>query len=170
MIEIAFWGQNQSSFQKASEIIYRICNINLSYVTVMNITKFVGKIVYDNNYNKALKIWEDRANIEIDNSKKKGTLYIQADGATVNTRIEDENGYYLGTTYHSKRMIELARYINNVKISNNEIIETLLHEINHAVLNIGQYLNLSHDEPLIEWIARCYYSILFNQKIFKDYD
>lgn len=92
MIEIAFWGQNQSSFQKASEIIYRICNINLSYVTVMNITKFVGKIVYDYNYNNALKIWEDRANIEIDNSKKKGTLYIQADGATVNTRIEDENG------------------------------------------------------------------------------
>lgn len=92
MIEIAFWGQNQSSFQKASEIIYRICNINLSYVTVMNITKFVGKIVYDYNYNNASKIWEDRANIEIDNSKKKGTLYIQADGATVNTRIEDENG------------------------------------------------------------------------------
>ena len=42
----------------------------------MNITKFVGKIVYDYNYNNASKIWEDRANIEIDNSKKKGTLYI----------------------------------------------------------------------------------------------
>lgn len=85
-------------------------------------------------------------------------------------KIEDEDGYYLGTTYHNKRIIELARYTNNVKISNNEIIETLLHEINHAILNTGQYLNLSHDEPLIEWLARCYYSILFNQKIFKDYD
>lgn len=92
MIEIAFWAQNQPSFKKASEIIYRIHNINLSYVSVMNITKFIGKIVYDHNYNNALKIWKDRANIEINNSKKKGILYIQADGAAVNTRIEDENG------------------------------------------------------------------------------
>ena len=85
-------------------------------------------------------------------------------------KIEDEDGYYLGTTYHNKRIIELARYTNNVKISNNEIIETLLHEINHAILATGQYFNSNDDEPLVEWIARCYYSILFNQKIFKDYD
>ena len=85
-------------------------------------------------------------------------------------KIEDEDGYYLGTTYHNKRIIELARYTNNVKISNNEIIETLLHEINHAILASGQYLDSNRDEPLVEWIARCYYSILFNQKIFKDYD
>ena len=85
-------------------------------------------------------------------------------------KIEDENGQYRGMSYHGKLIIELARYADNVKISNNEIIKTLLHEINHAILNTGQYLNLSHDEPLIEWIARCYYSILFNQKIFKDYD
>ena len=85
-------------------------------------------------------------------------------------KIEDEDGYYRGMTYHGKGIIELARCADNVRISDNEIIETLLHEINHAILNTGQYLNLSHDEPLIEWIARCYYSILFNQKIFKDYD
>lgn len=92
MIETAFWGQNQSSFQKASQIIYRVHNIKISYVTVMNITKFIGKIVYDYNYNKAIKIWNNRANIDVSSSIKKGTLYIQADGATVNTRIEDENG------------------------------------------------------------------------------
>ena len=85
-------------------------------------------------------------------------------------KIEDEDGYYRGMTYHGKGIIELARCADNVRISDNEIIETLLHEINHAILNTGQYLNLSHDEPLIEWIARCYYSILFNQKIFKNYD
>ena len=85
-------------------------------------------------------------------------------------KIEDEDGYYLGTTYHNKRIIELARYTNNVKISNNEIIETLLHEINHAILASGQYLDSNNDEPLVEWIAKCYYSILFKQKTFKDYD
>lgn len=92
MIEIAFWGQNQPSFQKASEIIYRVHNTKISYVTVMNITKFIGKIVYNYNYNKALEIWNNRTNIEMQSTSKKGTLYIQADGAAVNTRIEDENG------------------------------------------------------------------------------
>ena len=72
--------------------------------------------------------------------------------------------------YHGKRIIELARYADNIRISDSDIIKTLLHEINHAILTTGQYLNPSSDEPLVEWIARCYYSILFNQKIFKDYD
>ncbi len=92
MIEIAFWGQNQSSFQKASEIIYRVHNINISYITVKNITEFIGKIVYNYNFNNSVKIWNDRANIDINTAVKSGTLYIQADGAAVNTRIEDENG------------------------------------------------------------------------------
>ena len=92
MIEIAFWGQNQPSFQKASEIIYRVHGVKISYVTVMNITKYIGKLVYEHNYNKALEIWNNRANIDMTITKKKATLYIQADGAAVNTRIEDENG------------------------------------------------------------------------------
>lgn len=58
----------------------------------MNITKFIGKIVFDYNYNNALEVWNNRANIDINTNNKKGTLYIQADGAAVNTRIEDENG------------------------------------------------------------------------------
>ena len=92
MIEIAFWGQNQPSFQKASDIIYRVHGIKISYVTIMNITKYIGKLVYNHNYNKALEIWNNRANIDVTVTKKKNTLYIQADGAAVNTRIEDENG------------------------------------------------------------------------------
>lgn len=92
MIEIAFWGQNQPSFQKASEIIKRVHNIDLSYVTVMNVTKYIGKVVFDHNYKQALKIWNNRANLKMEENQKKGTLYIQVDGAAVNTRIEDENG------------------------------------------------------------------------------
>lgn len=92
MIEIAFWGQNQASFKKASEIIYRVHGFKISYITVKNITEFIGKLVYDYNYNSALEIWNNRANLEVNTSNKKGTLYIQADGAAVNTRVEDENG------------------------------------------------------------------------------
>ena len=63
MIEIAFWGQNQPSFKRAKEIIKRVYNIDISVSNVLKITKFIGKIVYDYNYDKALKIWNNRANI-----------------------------------------------------------------------------------------------------------
>ncbi len=92
MIEIAFWGQNQPSFKRASEIIKRIHNIEISPNNVLKITEFVGKVVYNYNYTKAEKIWINRAKINIDNNKSKGILYIEADGAAVNTRIEDKNG------------------------------------------------------------------------------
>lgn len=36
-----------------------------------------------------------------------------------------------------------------------ELEITLLHELFHAILDEGQYLNNSMDEPLIEWLARC---------------
>ncbi len=92
MVEIAYWGQNQSSFKKSKEIIKRIYNIDISVNNILKITKYIGKIVYDYNYQKALEIWNDRSNIETASSTKKGIIYIQADGAAVNTRIEDENG------------------------------------------------------------------------------
>ena len=85
-------------------------------------------------------------------------------------RLQDGDAIYTGSTYHDSLIIKIARYVNNTKISNEEMIRTLLHEINHAILNSGQYFDTNSDEPLVEWIARCYYSILFNQKIFKDYD
>lgn len=92
MIEIAFWGQNQPSFQKASKIIERVLNIKISATNVLKITEYVGKLVYEYNYNKALEIWNNRANIDTTTTERKNTLYIQADGAAINTRIEDENG------------------------------------------------------------------------------
>lgn len=92
MLEIAFWGQNQPSFKKASKIIKRIYNIDISPDMTLKVTKYVGKVVFDYNYNHALEIWNNRANLKIDESDKEGTLYIQSDGAAVNTRIEYENG------------------------------------------------------------------------------
>ena len=47
---------------------------------------------YDYNYAKAEEIWKNRAKLNVDNNKSKGILYIEADGAAVNTRIEDKDG------------------------------------------------------------------------------
>lgn len=92
MIEFAFWGQNQTSFKKASEIIKRTYGIEVSYVTLMNVTKYIGKIVYEYNYNEAKENWNKRANLDITCNSKKNLLYCEADGSAVNTRVEDENG------------------------------------------------------------------------------
>ena len=85
-------------------------------------------------------------------------------------RTQNDDTSYYGCTYHDSRIIKIAKYVNEAKMSNEEMTRTLLHEINHAILASGQYLDSNNDEPLVEWIAKCYYSILFNQKIFKDYD
>ena len=92
MIEIAFWGQNQPSFKRASEIIKRVHGFDISTNNVLKITEYIGKIVFNYNYKKALETWDNRANINTHSMPKENTLYIQADGAAVNTRIEDEDG------------------------------------------------------------------------------
>jgi len=92
MVEIAYWGQNQPSFEKARKIIERVHGINLSYITIKNVTEYIGNIVFQNLLNKTNEVWNNRANIDIDTKKDKLILYIESDGATVNTIIEDENG------------------------------------------------------------------------------
>ena len=92
MIEIAFWGQNQPSFKKASDIIKRVLNIEISYITVKNVTEYIGDLLFQELLDNANDIWSNRANIEINNKKDKLILYIESDGAAVNTRVEDESG------------------------------------------------------------------------------
>lgn len=92
MIEIAFWGQNQPSFKKASEIIKRVHGITISADMVKNVTEYIGNLLFNHLLDNANKVWEERASISIDNKKSKLILYMESDGAAVNTRIEDENG------------------------------------------------------------------------------
>ena len=92
MVEVAFWEQNQPSFKKTSDIIKRVHNIEISYITVKNVTEYIGNLLFQKLLDNADNIWNNRANIEINNKKDKLILYIESDGAAVNTRIEDENG------------------------------------------------------------------------------
>lgn len=48
---------------------------------------------------------------------------------------------------------------NGDNISKEEQEKNKIHELIHAILNEGQYLNCSEDEPLVEWLARCIYSL-----------
>lgn len=59
-----------------------------------------------------------------------------------------------GITDANKRLIAIS-----TNQSDNEVMITLLHELIHAVLNTGQYLSSSQNEPMVEFVARSLYSL-----------
>ena len=52
-------------------------------------------------------------------------------------KLEDKNGRYDGMAHHDSLIIEIARYVGEAKVSNEEMIRSLLHEINHAIFASG---------------------------------
>lgn len=72
----------------------------------------------------------------------------------VDENTEEEREVY-GLTTFSKKEILIAKTINNIPISQEEIRLTLFHEIVHCIFHAGQYLACTNDEPLVEWTSRC---------------
>ena len=93
MLKIAFWAQNQLSYKRASEAIYEIMKIKITDETIRAVTDFVGKVIFDDDCKKAdesvNKLNDNRLNFPMN---REGVLYIQTDGAALNTRKQDENG------------------------------------------------------------------------------
>ena len=94
MLETAYYGQNQSSFSDASEMLKRALHIEVNKETVREVTEEIGKMVFEADTKKAAHIVENMHEIEFetDNKNRSGVLYIMKDGACVNTRVKDENG------------------------------------------------------------------------------
>lgn len=59
-----------------------------------------------------------------------------------------------GITDANKRLIAIS-----TNQSDNEVMITLLHELIHAILDTGQYLDSSQNEPMVEFVARSLYSL-----------
>jgi hypothetical protein len=93
MLKIAFWAQNQSSYRRAEDAISEALHITVDNDTIRNVTNFVGGLVFRNDCVKA-----DEAFRTLENGKLQypqsidGILYIQTDGAALNTRLKDESG------------------------------------------------------------------------------
>ena len=91
MCEVAFWGQNQSSYKSASEVIMKVYIVEISSDMVRTITDCVGKIVFNEDVKEATRVYEGMSDIRYPKNKK-GVLYIQTDGASVNTRTKNAEG------------------------------------------------------------------------------
>jgi hypothetical protein len=90
MLRIAYWAQNQLSYQRAEEAIREILSLDVDRVTIRNVTNYVGGFVFENDRVKAQEAMAllDSGRMEQPHDKK-GTLYIETDGAAVNTRAKD---------------------------------------------------------------------------------
>ena len=78
----------------------------------------------------------------------------------VDTLDKEDNMLHYGITEGNTKEIRISKEVMKVKQPDSEIYVTLVHEIIHAVLDTGQYLEESQKEPLVEWLARCIISLL----------
>jgi len=80
------------SYQRAEEAIGQILSLEVDRVTIRNVTNYVGDFVFRNDCKNAQKAMEllDSGRMEQPRDKK-GTLYLETDGATVNTRTKDKD-------------------------------------------------------------------------------
>ena len=94
MLNVAYWAQSQDSYQEAENSILRAYGIKVNDDTVRQVTNYVGNLVFERDCRLAESAFKKLCSgkMEFPKAKKRGVLYIETDGAAVNTRIKDENG------------------------------------------------------------------------------
>lgn len=77
-------------------------------------------------------------------------------------KVYDEEGNWIyGKVDTSNKETLISTLLHDDKPVQREEVEiSLYHEIYHAILITGQYMQCSNDEPLVEWLARCTYSLI----------
>jgi len=93
MLKIAYWAQNQSSYRRAQDAISEVLHTDIDNDTIRNVTNYVGGIIFQNDCVKAEKAFSALETGKLDfHQDVKGVVYIQTDGAALNTRSKDETG------------------------------------------------------------------------------
>lgn len=93
MLKTAYWAQNQMSYRRASETISSVSKMKVNPETVRLVADHIGNIVFEEDKRAAgqARTLFDRGGLEF-NRGKTGVLYIQTDGAALNTRRKNEDG------------------------------------------------------------------------------
>ena len=111
MIEVAYFGQNQPSFREGSQMITKTMGMTINKETVSEVTEYLGRMIHEEDTQRAKQTLENMPNIETVNKRKKMTLYIMTDGAAVNTRVEDKNG----STWRENKTVMAFTYKDLIK-------------------------------------------------------
>ena len=94
MLEVAYWAQNQCSYQAAEDAVSKVLGITVNDDTIRSVTNEIGAIVFNNDCKSAEETYKKltTGKISFPHRKKDGVLYIETDGAALNTRQKDNNG------------------------------------------------------------------------------
>jgi hypothetical protein len=93
MLQISYWAQNQCSYQRAEEAIEKIMGVYINDDTVRLVTNYIGSLVFKEDCRKAEELTELLFSSKVPTPRKKrGILYIETDGAALNTRHKDNDG------------------------------------------------------------------------------
>jgi hypothetical protein len=91
MGETAYWGQNQSSFKMAHEVMNGRLGHQISDELIREVTEYVGRQVYEEDKKRAEETDKKMPYI-LYQPEKEGVLYIMIDGSAINTRVKNEAG------------------------------------------------------------------------------
>lgn len=93
MLEICFWAQNLSSYEATEEAIRKIYGVNINDDLIRKVTNLLGSKIYENdtiNANSYIQKLE-KGQIVYPDKKSIDILYVEIDGAALNTRIANKD-------------------------------------------------------------------------------
>lgn len=93
MLRCAYWAQNQCSYQAAEDVIQNTYGMTVNDDTIRHVTNCIGQAVFREDCRKTDALFQklEHGKLDFKNSKK-GVLYIEADGAALNTRHKNDEG------------------------------------------------------------------------------
>ncbi|MDR2199205.1 MAG: hypothetical protein LBR53_07120 [Deltaproteobacteria bacterium] len=95
MLKVSKIAIESRSFMDASEKLAEYHHMSLDPVTIMAVTNHIGQIAFTNEMNRAeetFKIFDkESSNYKYPETQRDGILYIEMDGAFLNTRDKKEN-------------------------------------------------------------------------------
>jgi len=101
MIKVAYYAQNQGSYGRAKEELQNR-GYDLDEETVRNVANFIGNLIFENDKQRAIQASLDFKNSNLDSQKEErdGVLYIETDGAALNTREKNKDN----STWREKKL------------------------------------------------------------------
>ena len=94
MLEVAYWAQNQHSYEEAEETVKKVMGLEINDDTIRSVTDTIGSIVFENDCRAAKEMCTklNQGKLSFPDNKKEGILYIETDGSALNTRLKNSAG------------------------------------------------------------------------------
>jgi hypothetical protein len=124
MLEIAFIAQNQGSYEAAQHMLARN-GYFINDDTIRQVANFVGSYIFLNDLSNAVDIKKlyNKGNLDF-KFNKKGILYLETDGAAINTRIKNKDD----STWRENKLA-IAFNTDNIRYWKNKKTGELDHNI-----------------------------------------